>query len=68
MATILFALTLFALLLMITHLQRRLAIAAWIGGLTVCLYLLPEPVKIVAPLVTIMSLGLAEALSSLRAR
>jgi hypothetical protein len=66
MPLILAALTLFAVLLMMAHLRRPLAIAVWIGVLTVCLYVFPGPSKIVAPLAAILSLGLTEALSNLR--
>jgi len=67
MVLILVALTLFAVLLMLAHLRSPVAIAVWIGVLTLGLYLLPWNAKVAAPLVTILSLAVGESLAGLRA-
>ena len=66
MSLILVALTLFAVLLMMAHLRRRLAIAVWIGVLTLGVYLLPGPAKVAAPLAAILTLALTESIGGLR--
>jgi hypothetical protein len=66
MSLILFALTVFALVLMMAHLRKRAVIAGWIGGLVLALWALPGPAKIAAPLAVILSLALSESLASLR--
>ncbi len=66
MPLILAALTLFALVLMMAHLRKRTAIAGWIGGLVVALWILPGPAKIAAPLAVILTLALTESVASLR--
>ncbi len=68
MSLILVALTLFALLLMLAHLQRPLIIALSVAGLAAGLFLLPGPAKVAAPLVAILSLALSESLAGLRTR
>ena len=68
MALILFALTAFAFVLMMAHLRKRVAIAGWIGGLLLALWILPGSAKVAAPLATILSLALGESLASLRTR
>jgi hypothetical protein len=66
MSLILAALTIFAVVLMMAHLRKRAAIAGWVGGLALGLWILPGPAKIVAPLAVILSLALGESLASLR--
>jgi len=66
MSLILFALTLFAVVLMMAHLRNRVAIAVWLGVLAFGLYVLPGHAKVAVPLATILTLGLAESLSGLR--
>jgi hypothetical protein len=66
MSLILVALTVFALVLMMAHLRKRTAIAGWVGGLLLALWILPGPAKIAAPLAVILSLALGESLASLR--
>ena len=66
MSMILVALTLFAVLLIMAHLRRRLAITVWIGVLTLSLYLLPGPAKVAAPLAAILTLALTESIAGLR--
>lgn len=68
MSLILVALTVFALVLVMAHLRKRSAIAGWIGGLLVGLWILPGPAKIAAPLAVILSLALSESVASLRSR
>lgn len=60
------ALTFFAVLLILAHVQRRTALALSIGGLAFALYVLPEPAKIAAPLAAILTVGLGESIASLR--
>lgn len=66
MSLILVALTIFALVLMMSHLRKRTAIAGWIGGLVLALWILPGPAKVAAPLAVILSLALSESFASLR--
>jgi hypothetical protein len=62
------ALSLFAVILMLAHVRRRLILGAWIGGLVLALYLLPGPAKVAAPLGAILSLGVSESIAGLRPR
>lgn len=62
------ALSLFAIVLILAHVQRRGPLVLWIGGLLLALYLLPGPAKVAAPLLAILTLGLGESLASLRPR
>ncbi|MBP1689847.1 MAG: hypothetical protein H6Q34_420 [Deltaproteobacteria bacterium] len=66
MSLILFALTLFAVLLMMAHLRSPVAIAVWIGVLAFGLYLLPGNAKVAAPLAAILTLALTESIAGLR--
>jgi hypothetical protein len=66
MSLILFALTLFAVVLMMAHLRRPGAIALWVAVLVLGLYLLPGPAKIAAPLAAILTFALGESLAALR--
>jgi len=62
------ALSLFAIILMLAHVRRRLVLAGWIGGLVLALYFLPGPTKVAAPLIAIVSLGIGESIAGLRPR
>jgi hypothetical protein len=68
MSLILVALTVFALLLMLAHLQRPLALALSVVGLAAGLFLLSGPAKVAAPLVAIASLAVSESLAGFRSR
>lgn len=59
-------LSLFAVLLMLAQVRRPVALAVWVGGLALGLYLLPEPTKVAAPLAAILTLGLGDSIASLR--
>lgn len=60
------ALSLFAVLVMLTQVQRRLTLAVWVGGLAAALWMLPEPTKVAAPLGAILALALGDSVASLR--
>jgi hypothetical protein len=60
------ALTLFAVLLILAHVERRRTLALWLGGLAIAVYFLPGPAKVAAPLAAILTLGLGESITSLR--
>jgi hypothetical protein len=60
------ALSLFAVLLMLAEGRRRIVLSAWLGGLAVGLWLLPEPAKVAAPLGAILALALGDSVASLR--
>ena len=62
------ALTLFATILIVAHVQRRTALALSIGGLALALYVLPGPAQVAAPLAAILTIGLGESLAGLRPR
>lgn len=62
------ALSLFAVVLMLAHMRRRLVLATWIGGLVLALYFLPGPGKVAAPLAIILGLGVGESIAGLRPR
>ena len=66
MSLILATLTLFAVLLILVQAPRPAALALWIGGLALALYLIPGSAKIAAPIGAILSLGLHESITSLR--
>jgi hypothetical protein len=66
MSLILIALTLFALVLMMAHVRRPMAVASWLGMLVIALYLLPGPAKVAAPLAVILGLAITESVASLR--
>ena len=66
MSLILVALTLFAVVLILAHLRRPLAITGGIGSLALGLYLLPGPAKVAAPLAAILTLALTESIAGLR--
>jgi hypothetical protein len=66
MSLISVALSLFAVILMLAHVRRRMVLAAWIGGLLLALYFLPGPAKVAAPLAAILSLAVGESIAGLR--
>ncbi len=66
MPLILVALSLFAVLLMVSHLRSAVAIAVWIGVLAGGLYLLPWSAKVAAPLAAILTLAVGGSLAGLR--
>jgi predicted permease len=68
MSLISVALSLVAVGLMLAQVRRRVVLAAWVGGLALGLYLLPDPAKVAAPLAAILTLGLRDSVESLRPR
>ena len=59
-------LTLFAVVMILAQVQRRAVLALAIGGLFAALYVLPEPARVAAPLVAILTVGVGESIASLR--
>lgn len=59
------ALSLLAVLVMLAQVQRRLTLVAWVGGLVLALWLLPEPTKVAAPLGAILALAIGDSLAGL---
>lgn len=60
------ALTIFAVLLIVTHVRRPWPRGVWIGLLAVSLFVLSGPAKVVAPLAAIMALAVSESLAGMR--
>lgn len=66
LAMVVAALTIFAVLLILAHVQRPWPRGVWIGLLVVSLYALSGPTKVVAPLAAILSLAVSESLAGMR--
>lgn len=66
MSLISIALSLLAVVLMLAQVRRRIELVAWVAGLALGLYLLPDPAQVAAPLAVILTLGLRESVASLR--
>ena len=59
------ALSLFALLVMLAQVRGRRAVAAWIVGLAIGLWLVPEPARVAVPLGAILALAFADSVAGL---
>jgi hypothetical protein len=59
-------LSIFAVLLMLAQVRRRMTLAASVGALALGLYLLPGPAQVAVPLAAILTLGVGDSLANLR--